>query len=173
VIAARSSEEVHPVKRVALSLGLCALLALASAPASFGFAADFDYVGQVAGQDGSSVGFSVVRSASGRKRVKEFTVTRVVYRCRDAPPGVTDGWAFDGGMRIRSRRFEGKSDWIGLPLDPVGKVSGKLRRGGVAKGSFKIRGELAGPGTHCRTGLVDWRASKNPILTPARAGGPS
>ena len=153
------------MKRFALFLGLCALLALASAPASFGFAANFDYLGQVKGQDGSSVGFSIGRSASGRKRVIDFTVTRAAYECRDAPPGLTDGWVLDRGLRVKARRFEGRGDWIGLPLDPVGKVTGKLRPGGRASGSFKIRGELAGPGTHCNTGLVGWRATRAPVFT--------
>ncbi len=153
------------MKLLTLSLCIFGLLALGAAPSSFGFAANFDYVGDAKGQDGSSVGFSLTRSASGRKRVVDFTVTRVAYQCRDALPGLTDGWLLDRGMRVRSRRFEGRGDWIGLPLDPVGKVTGKLRRRGRASGSFKIRGELAGPGTHCNTGLVDWRASKNPILT--------
>jgi hypothetical protein len=154
------------VKRLALSLCILGLAALGFAPSSFGFAANFDYIGQVKGQDGSSVGFSVGRSASGRKRVTQFTVTRVAYECRDASPGVTDGWLLDRGIRVKARRFEGRGDWVGLPLDPVGKVTGKLRRRGRASGSFKIRGELAGPGTHCNTGLVSWRASKNPILNP-------
>ena len=153
------------VKRIALSFGACALLAAAAAPSSFGFAAGFDYLGEVKGQDGTSVGFSIDRSASGHRRVSEFTITRVAYDCRDAPAGLTDGWVFDPGIRVKSRRFEGRGDWIGLPLDPVGKLTGKLRRGGRASGSFKIRGEFAGAGTHCSTGLLDWRASRSAILT--------
>ncbi len=62
-----------------------------------------------------------------------------------------------------TRSFEGKGDWVGLPFDPVGKVSGRLKPGGDAKGSFKLTGELAGPGTHCRTGLVDWKATRDPV----------
>ncbi len=63
-------------------------------------------------------------------------------------------------MKVKSRRFEGNGDWTGLPLDPVGTVSGKLRPGGVAVGDFKLSGELARPGTHCRTGRLDWKATK-------------
>jgi hypothetical protein len=66
-------------------------------------------------------------------------------------------------MRVRSRLFGRDGDWIGLPFDPVGAVAGKLRRGGVAAGEFKLRGELAGPGTHCRTGVLEWRAEKGPF----------
>lgn len=151
------------MKRLALSICVCGLLAMASAPASFGFAGDFDYKGSVEGYPTSFVGFFVARTGDGSKRVEEFTVTRVPYECRDAPAGVTAGWRFEPRMWVRSRRFEGRGDWIGLPLDPVGTVDGKLRRGGIAAGEFKLRGELAGPGTHCRTGLLGWRAAKNPL----------
>ena len=151
------------MKRVALSLCICGVVCAAAATASFGFLLDFDYFGTVKGQEGSQVGFEVGKSASGRKQVTEFTVLDVAYSCSDAPSGTTTGgWVFDRKLRIRSRSFEGKGDWVGLPFDPVGKVSGKLRPGGNAKGSFKLTGELAGPGTHCKTGLVDWKATKNP-----------
>jgi hypothetical protein len=40
-------------------------------------------------------------------------------------------------------------------------VAGKLRRRGAAAGEFKLRGELAGAGTHCRTGMLEWRATRN------------
>ena len=149
------------MKRLALSICICGLLAAISAPASFGFAADFDYVGDVKGSPSSSVGFFVEHPAGGPKRVTGFTVVGVPYECRDAPPGVTAGWRFKPRMRVKSRRFEGGGDWVGLPLDPVGTVNGKFRRGGVAVGEFKLRGELAGPGTHCHTGLLDWQATKN------------
>lgn len=151
------------MKRLALSICTCGLLALASAPASFGFAADFDYVGHVKGDPASSVGFSVARPADGPKRVQGFTVTGVPYECRDAPAGDTAGWMFEPGMRVRARRFARDGDWIGLPLDPVGAVSGELRPGGIAAGELKLRGELAGPGTHCRTGPLGWRAKRNPL----------
>ena len=63
-------------------------------------------------------------------------------------------------MRVRRRELSARGEWTGLPTDPVGSVSGKLRRGGRAVGDFKLRGELAGPGTHHRTGSLDWRAEK-------------
>ena len=158
------------MKRFALSICICGLLAGLSAPASFGFAANFDYLGQVKGEPGSSVGFFLERPTDGPKRVTGFTAVGVPYDCRDALSGVTAGWRFEPRMRVKSRRFDGRGDWVGLPLDPVGTVSGKLRRGGVVVGDLKLRGELAGPGTHCRTGLLDWRATKNqPLAAPGAA----
>jgi hypothetical protein len=152
-----------PVKRFLLSICACGMLAAVSAPSSLGFAGNFDYVGQVKGEPGTYVGFFLELSNTGKKRVDGFTVTGIPYDCRDAPSGITAGWSFEPRMRVRSRQFEGKGDWVGLPLDPVGAVAGKLRRRGVAAGEFKLRGELGGAGTHCRTGLLEWRAEKRPF----------
>jgi len=149
------------MKRFLLSICACGALAALSAPSSLGFAGNFDYVGQVKGEPGTYVGFFLERSAAGKKRVDTFTVSAIPYDCRDAPSGITAGWSFDPAMRVRSRLFEGKGEWVGLPLDPVGAVAGKLRRRGAAAGEFKLRGELAGAGTHCRTGMLEWRATRN------------
>ena len=149
------------MKRIALFVSVCGLASALAAPAAFGFSTSFQYLGVVKGQETSEIGFSVEKSASGKKRVTGFTVLRVAYDCSDAPSGsTTGGWVFDGTPRIRSRQFEAKGEWVGLPLDPVGKLSGRLKPGGRASGSFKLTGELGGAGTHCRTGLVDWKASK-------------
>ena len=156
------------MKRLALSICVCGSLAAMSAPASFGFAANFDYIGAVKGEPGSSVGFFVEHPEGGPKRVTGFTATGVPYDCRDALSGVTVGWRFKPRMRVIARRFDRRGAWVGLPLDPVGRVSGKLRRGGAVAGDLKLRGELAGPGTHCRTAVLDWRATKNqPLAAPA------
>jgi hypothetical protein len=153
------------LKRVALSLCVCGVACAAAAPASFGFSLNFDYLGTVRGQASSHVGFSVEKSASGNKKVTGFTVLDVAYECSDAAPGVTSGgWVLDRKMRIEHRRFEGKGDWVGLPFDPVGNASGRFKPGGIAKGSFKMTGELAGPGTHCKTGLLDWKATNHPDI---------
>lgn len=150
------------MKRLVLSLGICSLVAALTAPSSFGFASNFDYTGHARGNPVSSVGFFLKHSPGGRKKVAGFTVTQIPYTCSDAPPGATAGWRFKPKMRLTHRKFAGKGDWTGLPLDPVGKVSGKLRPGGVAVGDLKLKGELAGAGTHCHTGLLAWRATKNP-----------
>jgi hypothetical protein len=151
------------MKRFLLSICACGALAALAAPATFGFAGNFDYVGQVKGEPGTYIGFFLERSATGKKRVEGFTVTGIPYDCRDALSGITAGWSFEPGMRVRSRLFGRDGDWVGLPFDPVGAVAGKLRRGGVATGELKLRGELAGPGTHCRTGRLEWRAGKGPF----------
>ncbi len=151
------------MKRLALSICISGSLVALSASAAFGFAANYDFFGQVKGTSSGSVGFFVKHPANGSKRVTGFTVVQVPYTCRDAPPGITEGWEFDRGMRVKARKFGRSGDWTGLPLDPVGKVSGKFRPGGVAAGEFKLRGELAGPGTHCRTGLLRWRATNKPF----------
>jgi hypothetical protein len=148
------------MKRLVLVICLCGLLAVA-APAAFGFSASFNYTGHVKGQPTEFVGFSTKRGDGGHRKVFGFTVTQIPYTCSDAPSGATAGWRFKERMRVRpDRTFEGTGDWTGLPLDPVGSVSGKFRQSGVAVGDFKLRGELAGPGTHCHTGLLDWRAAK-------------
>ena len=142
-----------------LAAGLAASTALA-------FPAVFDYSGHVRGNQSAFVAFSVKRTDSGARKVTRFTVGQVPYTCTDAPSGTTDGWRFDRWLRVHSdRTFDARGEWVGQPLDPFGRVSGKLRRGGVAVGEFKLRGELAGSGTHCRTGLLEWRATKQPPPT--------
>ena len=63
-------------------------------------------------------------------------------------------------MRVRHREFSGQGDWLELALDPSGRVSGRFQRNGVVVGTFRIHGELAGPGSSCYTGLLSWRATK-------------
>jgi hypothetical protein len=142
-------------------LVLCTLAAALVAPASaLGFASNFDYTGHVKGNPSASVGFFVKHTGDHRK-VAGFTVSQVPYSCRDAPSGVTTGWRFGEKMRVKSdRTYFGAGQWTGLPLDPYGLVRGKLRRGGKAAGSFKLNGELAGPDTHCHTGLLEYRATR-------------
>jgi hypothetical protein len=153
------------LKRLVTATALAFAIAGLSASAAFGFSANFDYTGNVRGNPTTSVGFSVKHPAGGHKQVVGFTIAQVPYSCSDAPSGTTTGWRFHERMRVQSdRTFAGSGDWIGQPLDPVGSVSGKLRRAGVAVGDFRIRGELGGPGTHCRTGLLDWRATEQQPL---------
>jgi hypothetical protein len=152
------------MKRFVLFTCLCSLLGGTIAQSALGFQSNqFDYEGHVKGQQGAFVGFAVKSTAGQRKRIAHFTVAVIPYSCTDAPSGTTAGWRFDDSIRMEpDRTFGGSGDWIGQPLDPVGRVGGKLRKGGVAVGDFKLRGELAGPGTHCTTGLLDWRATKQP-----------
>jgi hypothetical protein len=150
-----------PMRRAALILTLAFVCVTVTASGALGFAANFDYTGHVKGQPTEFVGFFIKHAPSGHRKVVGFTVSQIPYACSDAPPGATAGWRFKDRMRVRrDRTFEGTGDWVDLPQDPTGAVSGKLRRRGVAVGDFKLRGELAGPGTHCHTGLLDWRATK-------------
>lgn len=146
-----------------LVLLVCGIGLLAAPATTFGFAANFDYFGHVKGAPSASVGFFVKHPRAGHKKVVGFTVAQVPYTCRDAPDGATAGWRLEPKMRVRHRKFEGSGQWVNLPLDPVGQASGRFRRGGIAAGAFKLRGELAGPGTHCRTGLLGWRATKQQL----------
>jgi hypothetical protein len=153
------------MKRLVLCFCVGGLLA-ALPTSAFGFAGNFDYLGHVKGEPSAFVGFFVKHSAAGHRKVGGFTVSQVPYTCRDAPDGATAGWRFDPSMRVKSdRTFFETGEWTGLPLDPRGLVKGKLRRNGVAVGSFKLNGELAGPDTHCHTSLVDWRATRQPPPT--------
>jgi hypothetical protein len=149
------------MKHLVLSICLAGSLAAISAPAAFGFAGNFDYKGHVKGNPSASVGFFAQRTGTGQRKVAGFTVSQVPYTCSDAPSDTTAGWQFEPKMRVKSdRTFSKSGDWKELALDPVGSVSGKLRRGGVAVGEFKLRGELSGAGTHCTTGRLDWRATE-------------
>jgi hypothetical protein len=152
------------MKRLILVLCLSGLMVALSASSAFGIAANFNYAGNVKGSPNERVFFFLKHTSSGRKKVLGFTVLQIPYRCSDAPSGTTGGWQFTKRMRVnkRHRTFEGRGAWVDLPLDPVGKVSGKFRHGGKAVGDFKLRGELAGGGTHCHTGLLKWRAKKQP-----------
>jgi len=152
------------MKRFVLFTCLWSLLGAVIAQSALGFELNqFSYEGHVKAEPGAFVGFAVNSTAGQRKRVARFTVTQVPYNCSDAPSGTTAGWRFADSTGVEAdRTFGGSGDWIGQPLDPVGRVSGKLRKGGVAVGDFKLRGELAGSGTHCTTGLLDWRATKQP-----------
>jgi hypothetical protein len=149
------------MKRLVLYICLAGSLAAITVPSAFGFAGNFDYTGHVKGNPNASVGFFAQRTGTGQRKVAGFTVSQVPYTCSDAPSDTTAGWQFEPKMRVKSdRTFSKSGDWKGLPLDPVGSVSGKLRRGGVAVGEFKLRGELAGAGTHCTTGRLNWRATR-------------
>jgi len=72
----------------------------------------------------------------------------------------TGGYQFDDAMRVRHHAFAGNGDWTVLLLDPTGSVAGTLRPGGIATGTMRLRGELAGTDTHCHTGRLDWKATK-------------
>jgi hypothetical protein len=144
---------------------LIAAVALASlaAGSAFAFENNSDYSGGIKGTFGHNVGFSIERSASGHKRVTDFNVTNLPITCSDSGETTsTGGYNFPGPMRVRHHEFSGKGDWEVFALDPSGPVAGKFKPGGKAAGTLKLHGELAGPGTHCHTGPLEWKATKNP-----------
>jgi hypothetical protein len=149
------------MKRLVLCAGVCGLLAAMLPSGALGFAGNFDYVGHMKGNPNTFIGFFVKHASGGHRKVTGFTVSQIPYTCRDAPDGTTAGWRFDPKMRVKTdRTFFKTGSWTGLPLDPYGLVRGKLHRGGVATGEFKLNGELAGPDTHCHTHIQDWRATR-------------
>jgi hypothetical protein len=44
--------------------------------------------------------------------------------------------------------------------DPAAKLTGKFKPGHQAKGTIKVTGELAGPGSNCHSVTTDWTATK-------------
>src|SRR4051812_35997838 len=161
------------MKRLVLCTCLAGALAAFSAPSALGFAANYDYTGHVKGEPNEFVGFFVKQTAGQRMRVAGFTVTQIPYTCSDAPSDVTAGWKFQPSMRVNpDRTFAESGDWTGLPLDPIGRVSGKLRRGGVAAGGVKLRGGVAGPGEHRTAGGVGRGGGQKPPPPWARCAAP-
>ena len=57
--------------------------------------------------------------------------------------------------------FKGSGEVVGIPADPHGKVTGKLKHGGKAEGTLRLSGELDGDsGSDCDTGHLDWKGQK-------------
>jgi hypothetical protein len=139
---------------------LAGIAACAASPAEALPNQQFDYEGHIAGAT-TTVLFNVGRTASGHRVVRRFSVTSVPIDCSDSPDDTSsDGYRLKPQMKIRNGAFEGQGDWRVLLLDPEGSVSGRFTHPGVARGILKIRGELAGDGTHCHTGELHWRATK-------------
>jgi hypothetical protein len=136
------------------------LLALGGATA-LGFDVG-DYHGNVDGDPIGQVAFNVSKK-HGVRRVTEFTVNGVAYSCDVGPPtGRSGGMQLLDRMRVKGDgTFSGKGEFTIIEGDPSGRVDGRFVNGKV-KGSFKIRGELAEPGSDCRTAEQDWHAEKSP-----------
>jgi hypothetical protein len=148
------------MRRAALAVTLCLLTALAVAGGAWGLISG-DYKGHVRGDPLSEVSFQVNKSESGRKRIEGFTIHNVTYTCEADPDGRTDGHVFLVSMRVRNDgTFSGEGEWTTAFADPTGKVRGVLNPP-KAHGSFRVRGDLAGKGTDCRTGLQEWKAEKD------------
>jgi hypothetical protein len=151
------------VKRILIAMVAIASLAAGTA---FGFEGNFDYSGSVKHDSPfSSIGFRIEPTNNGHRKVTTFTVTNVPITCTDSTdPRSTGGYELDDSMRIKHGEFAGSGEWLVIAQDPAGSVTGKFHPGGVATGTLRIHGELAGPGTHCHTGELGWKATKNPPL---------
>jgi hypothetical protein len=120
-----------------------------------------DYTGVVKHAPGQ-VAFDVDK-IDGHRSVVDFSVTGVEYTCDVGSDGTSDGMVFDTIARIhKDGTFATKGEVFLLGSDPSGKLDGVIDHG-KAHGTFKVKGELAGPSTDCKTGLLGWKAEKNPI----------
>jgi hypothetical protein len=150
------------MRRLTIAVGLVAGLAIA-VPAASGFEVGaFNYRGPVKGDTIAQVGFKRDKDSNGHTQVLDFTVTQPPITCSNSSSTRSnDGYEFDLILRVKHREFEGKGEWLVLALDPSGTVAGKFSRDRQkAHGTFKIHGELAGDGTKCHTGELEWRATK-------------
>jgi hypothetical protein len=128
---------------------------------------DTEYTGHAKGDAGGSfVGFDV-KKAHGEKKVKHFQVQGLDFECDGGSPGqiaftmVDDAFPVDG-----KGEFGGRSHATIVPnFDPRAKVTGKLKPGGKAVGTIRMRGKLdpeGQPGVKCDTGTLGWKAEKGP-----------
>ena len=118
-----------------------------------------DWNGRPTGDPSGQVAFDVTKH-DGVKKVRQFTVFKVTYTCEADPSGRTEGMQLIEPMRVHGDgTFSGEGEFTILMGDPSGTVEGKFANG-KAKGSFKVKGELAGPGSDCKTGRQDWTATK-------------
>lgn len=117
------------------------------------------YNGHVVGQPNTTVAFELERTDSGR-RVQNFIVSNIPYTCEGGGSGTTGQLVAEGGFRVRRGEFSGTREVIDSAQDPI-TVHGELRRGGLARGTLKVFGPLAGGGTDCTSGRLDWRAERD------------
>jgi hypothetical protein len=120
-----------------------------------------DYTGTVKHAPGE-LSFDVDK-IDGHKSVVDFTVSEVEYTCDVGSDGTSEGMVFDTIARIhKDGTFATQGEVFLLGSDPSGKLDGVIDHG-KAHGTFKIKGELDGPGTDCKTGRLGWKAQKDPI----------
>ena len=124
----------------------------------------FDYNGQIVGDPTSEIGFNVERGANGHRKVGAFTTNGLAYTCASDPAGETDALALDEVFRVnRDGEFGGTTTLVVSSQDPTARLHGQLRRHGRARGTIRITGELADPGSDCDTGRQDWRAFRGAL----------
>jgi hypothetical protein len=152
---------MQQVKRSIAPLALVAALALA-ATASAGSV----YVGSGTEDPRVDVYFGVKKKPGKPRKVRRFTAVNIPTTCSDGSTHRTDPALpieFPRPMKVIERRFAGKErftvestkgDWR-ITM----RVTGKLRRGGRARGILKIRGRPRSD-VSCRSGKVPWRAAR-------------
>jgi hypothetical protein len=106
------------------------------------------------------MGFNVVKTDAGKK-VRGMLLDGLPYECEEEPAGATEGHRVLGSFKVQNREFGGTRDAVDAELvDPTAKVTGKLKPGGKAKGTIRLKGAIAGPGSDCDTGRLEWKALK-------------
>jgi hypothetical protein len=118
------------------------------------------YHGNVKGDPASTISFDIER-VNGHRKVTRFISEGIAFSCSVGTPGDTPHMRIKGRFRIEDRAFRGRGEAVEIDADPFGIVTGRLKDGGRAAGTLKLRGELDGnPGSKCSTGVVEWRAEK-------------
>ena len=146
----------------AAALAVCGVLAAAAVIPTAALALfQRDYWGQITGDPTSEIDFNVVKTNSGKK-VKRMIFNGLSYECESAPSGeVEDFMKVTGSFRVSHGEFSGRREVKPLTeIDPTARVKGEFSPGGVASGTIRVKGELAGPGSNCDTGTLDWTAAK-------------
>src|SRR4051812_21539794 len=146
-------------RRVIAGGGAAMLVGAVLAAAAAGLPTNKDYIGPVKDAPGS-VGFDTGK-AHGHRVVGGFTVSNVEYTCDVGSDGVSMAMTFENLARIHKDGTFATDGQVFLEgSDPSGKLDGVIGHG-KAHGTVKVKGELAGPDTDCKTGKLGWKAVKD------------
>ena len=136
--------------------------ALAVTASAMAFAVG-DYSGEIKGDPGSGITWEV-KSTQGGRKVKNILLTGIEFTCEKGSPGETAGVVLEEKFRVgEDGSWGGNSNAIIAGFDPPAKITGRLKPGGKASGTFRMKGELdpeGQPGVDCKTGLQEWKAEK-------------
>jgi hypothetical protein len=146
------------------------LVAVAGSAAAVALPANHDFNGHIKGDPspGSAFAFDTGK-VDGKKYVGQIQASGLDYKCPEGSPGETQAVTIQKAFKVnRHREWGGKADAIIGNTDPPARVEGKLKPGGKAAGTFRMKGELdpdGQPGVDCKTGLLEWKAKKGPPAT--------
>jgi hypothetical protein len=138
-----------------------AVVAISATALAFGLG---EYNGNVKGDPSSGLWFEVRQTEDGR-RVKDIGGAGFDFTCDEGTPGDTSGVGLERSFKVEDGSFGGTSNAVILGFDPPAKITGRLKRGGRATGTIRMKGELdpeGQPGIECKTGVLEWRAEKGP-----------